>query len=202
MAEVAKKFANLTSLLSLLSVTTVYAALRYHVFADIPWSRFLLFVLNKALAWSALVLLALASIKRVISTDTPTAATLFFQGIGLTMAHTLLSLLLLHPEEYPLFFNPENRFTVPIQLSFLVAIVGCTILLRSLGQRSLSLLFSFCMLLHTSLIGYSNWLHPEKWPGFMPPITLLCSILSLIWTISLVYTISRSFATQSTAPIP
>ncbi len=37
----------------------------------------------------------------------------------------------------------------------------------------------FIALIHASLIGYQEWLTPEKWWGSLPPISLICVILIL-----------------------
>lgn len=166
-----------------------YAILRYVLLGPVEATEIPLYLSNKAFAWTSLTLMLLTISgrphqknfnPRVIAT-----------GMFLSL-HLLSSLILLNPHYYPKFFE-EGALGLPIQISLIAACTGLVLmipaiihnLLRYLGVPSDSKKFNFTSLnfallilcaLHLILIGYSGWIAPSTWHGYLPPISLICFI--------------------------
>lgn len=179
------------TLLALLAATLLYSILRYHIFGDIPWAQLPLFVLNKAISWTALALLALAYLRR----DKPTARDLGVLGLFLTGAHIAMSLAILNPGYYAKLYSGA-RLTALGEASLLAGIAAATVLAlpamatlpgmraalgdarwlrwQRAGYWTLAL-----TALHCALLGWTGWFTPANWPGKLPPITLLSFLIAL-----------------------
>ncbi len=171
----------------ILTISMLYAVLRYHVLGDAPHSDIALFIFNKATAYSGLVLLGIAGIKSK-KTD---RHQLGMTGAYFLLVHVAISLALFSAKYYPKFFygDDSNRLTTSAGFSLLFGIVAFVCLIH-LWRTSLhtrkgtdqSLVYGLgrCVLAlaaaHTCLMGFSTWLHPAAWPGNLPPITLLACL--------------------------
>lgn len=180
------------SLLTLLSLTLAYSIVRYHVFGDVPWAQLPLFVVNKAVSWTGLALLALAYLRR----DKPAARDLGVLGLFLTGAHILMSLALLNPSNYAKLYAGA-RFTVWGEASLLAGVAAAAVLAlpaiatmpgvhAALGearwlrwQRAGYWTLALAAL-HCACLGWKSWLTPATWPGGLPPITLLSTLVALV----------------------
>jgi len=155
-----------------------YATIRYNVFKGVPWSDWPVYVVNKAVALSSLLLL-LAWILRARRGpgDDPTG--LLSQAGRFAVAHAGLSLAILAPAYFPTFFV-DGRLNWASGLSILLGVMAASGLyltsrpavgrpgtVRGLGAVGL------VTGIHAMLNGYGSWLAPATWPGFMPPITLI-----------------------------
>ena len=117
-------------------------------------------------------------------------------GFSLIAMHVFMSLLIITPEYFPKFYDDKMMnfkgelsmlmgvlslyfFTIPAitTIPFMQEAVG--IKKWQQGQRMgyYGLLTS---LLHTGVMGYSGWFDIEKWPGYLPPITLIGTIIAFI----------------------
>ena len=171
----------------ILAISMLYAVLRYHVLGDAPRSDIPLFIFNKALAYSGLVLLGIAGINPN-KTDR--------HQLGMTAAyfllvHVTISLALFSAKYYPKFFygDDSNHLTTSASFSLLFGIVAFVCLIhlwrtslhtRKGTDRSLINGLGRCVLAlavcHTCLMGFSTWFRPATWPGNLPPITLLACL--------------------------
>lgn len=159
-------------------VAVAYATLRYNVFGTVLWSDWPIFVLNKALAMTSLLacLVWVWSARRGATGRQAVLATL---GARAAVAHVVCSLALLGPAYYPAFFGGE-RLSWPGSVSLLAGVVTIVILQTGASGRRDSGGdarwiggAAFTAGLHAACYGYSGWLTPSAWPGFLPPITLL-----------------------------
>ncbi len=175
-----------------LLVTTAYATLRYNVFGTVSWTDLPLFVLNKSIAWTSIILLALSYLWRDKS-DARTAGCL---GVALASTHILISLVLLSCDYFPRLVN-GGKLPFTGQLSLLAG-VGAIVSLslpalgslqavrESLGEvrwrrwQRIGYAALALSALHTLAYGLDGWLRPHMWPGGLPPITLLSTVIALI----------------------
>ncbi len=154
-----------------------YATLRYNVFGAVPWSDWPVFVLNKALAATSLLacLLWVWSARRGATGPQAALATL---GATTAVAHVVCSLALLGPTYYPAFFGGD-RLSWAGSASLVAGVVTMVMLQAGGGRREPGAArrwmgwAAFMAGLHAACYGYSGWLTPAAWPGYMPPITLL-----------------------------
>lgn len=179
------------TLLIVLAVTFVYSGLRYHVFGGVPWSQLPLYVTNKATSWAALTLLALAYISR----DGRFAREAGMLGLLLSATHVILSQTILDPAYYDKLYVGAH-FSAIAETALLAGVGAATVLiipavatlpgvranlgedrwrrwLRA-GHPGLAL-----VALHCALLGCKGWFAPGTWPGYMPPITLIATLIAL-----------------------
>lgn len=178
-----------------------YAIVRYVIFKGVEVAHVPLYILNKALAVVAVVLIGLSFVlgplarfwPRVFVPQLHMRKYLGLLGFGSATLHGSISLLLFTPSYYPKFFSETGKLNATGELSMLfgflslfifaiVAITSITTVERSmpkeqwlLVQRLGYLAFAF-VLLHVVIMGYEGWLDPSGWPGGMPPITLIAAV--------------------------
>lgn len=180
-----------TTFLLILILTFAYSVVRYHVFGDVPWAQMPLYVMNKAVSWSGLTLLALAYLRR----DKPAARDLGVLGLFLTGAHIAMSFSIMSPAYYAKLYE-GGRLTAWGEGAILAGVGAAVVLaLPALGtlpgvrealgdarwlrwQRAgywaLALTASHC-----ALLGGKGWFAPQSWPGGLPPITLLSFLMAV-----------------------
>lgn len=176
----------------ILTLTSCYSILRYHVFGEVPWTQLPLYVLNKSVSWSAVTLLALAYLRW----NKPAARHLGVLGLFLSFAHILMSFSLLSPAYYAKFYaGPQLTASAGAAL---LAGVGAAVILalpgiatvpgvrtelgdvrwirwQRAGYWTLALTAAHC-----AFMGWQGWLTPAKWQGGLPPITLLGTLTALV----------------------
>jgi len=179
------------TLLIVLAATFVYASVRYNVFGDVPWSQLPLYVSNKAISWTAVTLLALAYLSR----GKQFASECGVLGLLLAIAHVLMTPPIQSPAYYNKFYAGQH-LTVTIEASLLAGVIAVIVLVfpgvasipgvrASIGEerwlRWLRAGYWALALtaLHCALQGWSGWFTPAKWPGYMPPITLIATLTAL-----------------------
>jgi hypothetical protein len=155
-----------------------YATLRYNVFKGVPWTDWPAYTLNKALAFAALALIALAMFRLAARRST---GTILAAGGAFGLVHSLLSFALLDPVYYPrLYDSGKLTFLAGLSLTLgAAAAAAMDIGARKSGswrpnQRHAALAaIAFGIGLHAALPAFSTWIVPATWPGSLPPITLL-----------------------------
>jgi len=162
-----------------------YATLRYNVFKGVPWSDWPVFVLNKALALSSLLLLVLWAVRARRGKGTPQTV-LLTAASRMTLAHVGLSLVALTPVYFPAFFL-DGRLTWQAGTAVALGVAAASGLAAGArqggphGHRLPALgLVAFGAGTHAALYGYASWLTPWAWPGYMPPITLVSFMAGII----------------------
>lgn len=174
-----------TTIALVLGSTFAYAALRYHAFKGVPWSQLPFYTLNKAAAWSALVLLALAAYTSRRDRKPLHLSHLFQPALGLAAFHALASLALLAAGSYPKLIV-DGHLGLAAGLSLALAVAASLAVNACLSGASLpgAAGLTAAASLHSALLGHESWLKPSTWPGGLPPITLLsalCGALALGW---------------------
>lgn len=181
---------------ALLLLTLAYATIRYVVFG--PWNagHIPLYVLNKAISWSALWLVALALALGPLARIAPRRFARhlwrrrYFGIMGFLLAslHVMMSLPILNYGYYRQFFRQAFELTALAEFSMAMGALAWFLLLAPLagslpGAREQMSARYWQLLqkigvwglllggLHVSY-GVPGWLTPSAWYGGLPPITL------------------------------
>lgn len=167
-----------------------YAFVRYHLGKDVPFEEWL-FILNKAVAWTAITSISLSVLKvkhlALIKTDRRTTG---FTGFTLALLHSILVLFLFNKFHFEKLYS-GNQLNF---LGWLAIMIGITSLIvfsfpfyatmRKFPSEHryfrLGKIGFFVVLFHPMVIGISGWFSPEKWPYYLPPITLLAFLTGLL----------------------
>lgn len=170
-----------------------YAVLRYVVFKGVSVDHAPLYLTNKVLGFTGLSLIALALnahrfTGEVISADV--RGRFWGQlGLALTSAHAVASALLVRPAYFADWFLADGTLTWRAEASLVLG-VGGLIALGWLARRppTLRLLAAGVLVLsglHAFFLGFAGWLEPGRWPGYLPPITLLSATVALfgLWAL-------------------
>ena len=156
-----------------------YATVRYNVFKGVPWSDWPVYVVNKAVALSSLLLLLAWLLRGRAGPGESPSSGLLSHARRFALAHVGLSLAILSPAYFPGFFV-EGRLNWASGLSVLTGVMAASgLYLRSRPAvprpapvRSLGVV-GLVTGIHAMLNGYGSWLAPATWPGYLPPITLV-----------------------------
>lgn len=169
----------------IVGLSLIYATLRYNVFKGVAWDEWPTYVVNKAAALAALVLIVMAVALR--SREGSRNRLLAVAG-WLVLLHVGLSLALLGPASYEGCYR-EGKLTLAAGLSVLIGAASAATfprLMRSVPDDALSSWYrrsgwlAFACGLHAALLGYGNWANPSAWPGFMVPITMIAFLSGLV----------------------
>lgn len=195
-----------TSKISLIIFVVVmtYAVIRYNIYKGTSIESIPLFILNKAISLSSVVLIGLSfllgSLARFWSnlfvSRLYLRKPLGILGFALAAIHTLISLLLFNPAYYPKFFTGTGQLNLTGELSMLFGVLALaifsTVALISIPQVADSMdakqwLFvqrtgylAFILVgLHVGVMGFEGWLKPTTWPGGLLPISLIAFTMIL-----------------------
>jgi len=182
----------------LFGVPMTYAIFRYHLFGGVEWSHFPLFIANKAISLAAVFFIATSYLigKTLRAFDTDSARQLILvkfcglMGFSLAVIHAFMALLLFSPNYYPVLFDMDGRLNLIGELSMAFGVVSLWCLSVA-AITSLPFMFDaigadrwkrgqrmgyFCLALvggHVLVMGFSGWLKPSGWHGYLPPISLV-----------------------------
>jgi DMSO/TMAO reductase YedYZ heme-binding membrane subunit len=170
----------------------MYAVVRYHIFGAVAWDHLPLFIMNKAISFTSVGVIAAAYLARRPVVKLRYGIT----GFGLAALHVLMSFCLLTPADYPKLFAGA-RLSGMGELAMLAGCVAMIALclpavatlpamLEALGrvswrrwQRAGYVALALTGV-HVLAIGGKGWLDPGSWPGAMPPITLWSFAIALV----------------------
>ncbi len=165
-------------------LSLAYATLRYSVFKGVRWQDWPVYVVNKAVALAALLLLVLWLV-RVRGGRGPAPMPLLLGARRLAIIHAGLSLAILTPAYFPALFV-DGTLTLTANLSTLTGVLVVSGMLgtRSTPSESATHVHRLAAIaaivgLHAAILGYGSWLTPSGWPGYLPPITLISGIAGL-----------------------
>lgn len=179
-------------------ISLFYAVIRYNIVGDIPWNQFPIFIVNKATAFSGVILLGLAGINN--SVENRHRLGLFASAC--VSLHCLLSLMLLSTSNFDdkFFHIADNTFTTIGGFALLcgaLGMLGQAVLWRrsinTVPNSSPSLISGLGRILlllaaaHVLLIGFRTWSQWSQWPGYLPPITLIVFIIAIGLVIAIHY---------------
>ena len=179
-------------------ISLFYAVIRYNIVGDVPWNQFPIFIVNKATAFSGVILLGLAGINN--SVENRHRLGLFASAC--VSLHCLLSLMLLSTSNFDdkFFHIADNTFTTIGGFALLcgaLGMLGQAVLWRrsinTVPNSSPSLISGLGRILlllaaaHVLLIGFRTWSQWSQWPGYLPPITLIVFIIAIGLVIAIHY---------------
>lgn len=176
----------------LLVVFYCYTFIRYHIGNNVPFSEWL-FILNKTLAWFSFTVIGLSIFpKNWFKSKNLTRKNVGIIGFIFANLHILLNLFLISFERYPLLYKDKISFSnlgiTIISLgvfSFICFLLTFFASIKKLPKYYLKLGFIgfVAILFHPLLLGFQKWFHIQKWPLYMPPITLLAVLTGLFFLI-------------------
>lgn len=167
--------------------TLLYAVVRYNVFGDVAWANVPLYVCNKALSWTGLILFGLS----VVSCERADRRGYGTLAVGATTAHVVMSALVLNPVYFAKFYAASGRMNGVGETSMLAGVAGAMVLwalfVANMGSHGpgASLRAGWgravlvCSGVHVFVMGFAGWLTPWSWPGYLPPITLISFLATL-----------------------
>jgi len=186
-----------------LILTGTYAIWRYNIFGSVASDHLPLFIANKAIAWSSVILIGLSMTMGSMSRLWPKTMggiishrkNVGIYGFVLATLHLLLSLPLLTPAYFKNFFASDATFTFTAEICLLAGSIAWLILLfpavtsvpvieesmkwkEWLYVQSWNRGVLWISAAHVACYGASGWMKPQSWPGGLPPITLL-SVLTV-----------------------
>ena len=165
-------------------LTLIYTLLRYWVFKEDSIEQLPIYMTNKVISVTGLVLIG----SSVVVSDKERRRDLGLQGALLILVHVLLSMMILNPQYFAKFYGPSGLMTWQGEASMLAGTLAAagvlklcwqTLATRSENQKTHSLVpglrttVILLAALHVTLMGYQVWFDTSKWPGLMPPITIL-----------------------------
>lgn len=154
--------------------TFIYSVLRYNIIGDIPFSDIPTLIVNKAIAFSIIIILFLAFLSYFYKRQEDHKTYLFAFKI-FTLMHVILSLVVLTQNNYSKIITNEK---IPLlgNLAVLAGVLSFAYI--SVNRFRIRYIILFLLITaHLFFLGCTKWLEPEKWYGWMPPITLICFLI-------------------------
>jgi len=166
-----------------------YAVLRYVGFGDVSPVQVPVYILNKALAVASVVFLLYAGVdhRAGLAADSRRWGR---ASLHAAFVHVLLSLAILRPAYFPKFFDQSGvlNFVGSSVIAFGVVVSWLFVLLTrhrvarlpSLRQRVI-FTSGICLLGHLLPMGIAggSWLKVDKWPGGLPPLSMISFLVIL-----------------------
>ncbi len=191
---------NVILISTLLSI--VYAIIRYNIFGTVPWRDLPLFVLNKGISLSGLILLtinfSLGPLKNMkvkisesfLSLRRPVG----IAGFLFTFLHIFMSVTLLNPKYYKVFFIETGSLSIEGSLSLLGGILSFVFLwvyntrfssifnedekiIAFITSRKFLIYSMFFTGIHLFFMGYHGWGNVAGWQAGLPPISLISFVI-------------------------
>lgn len=166
-----------------------YALVRYAVVKGEPLASVPLWMTNKAVAVLAVGLLAAAALRPAAPWRSWARAC----ALGAAALHGAASLALLRPAYYPKLFEggPAGRMTGAGELAVLCGTLALVVFLALRLPRepvasarpfahAAGLAGAVLAVAHCAALGLRSWLAPERWPGALPPMSLLGALLAAV----------------------
>ncbi len=205
-----------TWLAATIGLSLLYAILRYNVFNGVEWIHLPLYIVNKAVGLSAVVLLSSSYLVgkwiKVWEGD-PTKRLVLIKFLGLAGfavagLHIIMSLILLNPAYFAKFFG-DGKLNLTGELAMLFGALSILFLVspaisslpnmkEELGlrrwKRSQRTGYIALQLnsLHLLAMGWKGWIDVTTWPGGMPPLTLVAFRFGILPVIARYTSGSRS----------
>lgn len=169
---------------------SLYTIARYVIFAGVDPIHMPLFLANKAIAMAAALFLFCTALNNTRGNFKRTA----YWGrtsLDALRLHILMSLILYSQAYYGKFFIVDGKMNLTGELMLLFGILAAyafwairgPVLDDKVRLRFLHLIASGLVALHLLVMGWAGWLKIDKWPGGLPPISLLSFIfaISSVW---------------------
>ncbi|MEK7389535.1 MAG: hypothetical protein AAB036_07540 [Elusimicrobiota bacterium] len=169
----------------LVLLSLIYPLLRYCYFGTTPVSQIPLYIFNKSLCIYATGSLLMAVWERR-SAGAATGSLWISRVMVSTALHVLISLPLMGPHYFKKLYE-NNTMTWAAEISMLAGVFATVAYWRPYCNSSrlsaVSLRLRTGVLLvavHLAFIGYAGWFTPSNWQGGVPPVTLLCFLVTVV----------------------
>lgn len=182
-----------------------YSIVRYHIAGDVEWRHFPAFILNKATSLASVFFVASSYLvgKTIRWYDDDKRLRLVvikfcgLMGFSLAAIHAVLALSIWTPAYFAKYFDDVGRLNLQGELGMAVgvaalffltspAITTLPMMPKALGgqrwKRSQRMGYVALVLVgaHLIALGLKGWLKPEGWPAWMPPISLVAFVATLV----------------------
>ena len=174
-------------------IAMIYAIIRYNIFKNVPWSDFPVYIFNKSVALTIIMLMYYY--RTSVSKKIVSAESVWPIMYILAFTHLILSLTILQPNYFEKFYSAGHlNLTGSLSLlSGVIAFIGFTIMglikllkavnvnftINKLYISILKFVNIFFVLIHVFVMGFKGWLSPNEWPGYLLPISLVAFIICL-----------------------
>jgi len=184
------------------AIVSLYGIVRYNIFKGVAWEHLPLFIANKAISVSAVVLIGFSylfgSLERIFPGKFRHTLEMrkFFglAGFGLGAVHGIISLVIFNPTYYEKFFGIDGKLNLVGELSMLFGVLSLAVFsivaisslpgfFEYLGEvrwRRVQRLGYWGLVLvgaHVFSMGIAGWLTPSHWPGGLLPMSLVAFIV-------------------------
>lgn len=153
-----------------------YSYIRYVLVLDVTYDLKYLYVVNKALALTVVMLIPVS----IIVKHPPSR---WWMNIALLL-HISISYYLLNPEYFESLYIEKHQFTFFGLLFLLSGLLAAGVWLSfifknlmEISQRSRMVFFIIFIAMHNFFMGMNSWLSYSLWPAYLPPITLISFII-------------------------
>lgn len=185
--------------------SVAYAIVRYHLVGDTEWRHFPAFILNKATSLAAVIFVASSYLigKTIRWYDDDKRLRLVvikfcgLMGFSLAAIHAVLALSIWTPAYFAKYFDEVGRLNLQGEVAMATGIVALFFLTspaittmpmmpKALGgqrwKRAQRMGYVALVLVgvHLVALGLKGWLKPQAWPAWMPSISLLAFIATLV----------------------
>ena len=190
-----------TIVLVVFGLCLAYAYIRYNVVRNVPFDNFPLYIMNKAVAMAATILIGLSFLLGPLARFWPAQFSphLYLRkhlgviGFGLAALHAIMSLVLLNPANYSRFYVESGKFNLIGESSMMFGILAFLIFAAisitslppiekhmhpdqwKLVQRCGYLAYIF-VLLHVGIMGFQGWWRPDSWQYGLASISLISAL--------------------------
>lgn len=189
--QISRKKNTIVFVIIVFLFTLSYSIVRYNIFKGVPWTDLPLYVMNKAVSFTAIIFIAVYLILEK-KDHHKLGIKIRNDAINLIYIHLTISLILLSPSYYQKFFD-GTKINLTGQLSLFGGVLALGLLTSfrftkkinhrvavSFLQKYGAEILLFFIAIHLFVMGFKGWLTPDKWPGGMPPISLLSFIVAVI----------------------
>ena len=186
-------------------ISICYSVLRYNILGDVMWKDLPFYVLNKGIALSSLVLLifnfSLGPLQnigvRINENWLNSRRSMGIVGFLFAFVHIFMSISILNPNYYSVFFIDDGTLSIRGGLSLLGGVLSFVFLwvynisfkpLLKQDKKIVTIVTSrrflvYGMLftgIHLFFMGYLGWTTIDKWQGGLPPISLISFIVFFV----------------------
>ncbi len=186
---------NIRIITAVVSLSWIYAVIRYNVLKNVEFAHLPLYVTNKSFALSAVILVCLATLKSE-KHGKDYSVYLSTAGYLIAMVHMLITFILINKEYFPSLFS-GGKLNIFSELSLLFGVFTFTaftflvifMITRDYYRNLFGQIFTINFLnllaltflgFHSLLLGIKTWASPKTWPAMLPPISLIGFIAAII----------------------
>lgn len=182
-----------------------YAFVRYNIARHVPYDQLPLYIANKAVALSTVIIIGLSFVLGPLAHFWPTKISRFVPlkkaygliGFGLAALHAIMSLVLLSPAYYSRLYLDSGKLTGTGELTMVLGILAFLIfsivaatslpgmdkaLSPDQWKRMMRLGYVayFLVLLHVGFMGWGGWWRASSWQWGLASISLISSFVIVL----------------------